>query len=95
MIPEYLTYLRVNQPAYWNINDEVLQLASVQISVLKRTAPQDALYLATAHRVDSKAAVFRYVCRYLHAQRQPVNGLDEDNAVERLAAYAELPWSRP
>jgi hypothetical protein len=94
MVPEYLTYLRTNQPAYWNIDDSSLRMASTQTSVLKRTAPQDALYLVSAHRGDSKAAVLKFVQHYLAAQGQPVDGLDEDNAVERLAAYAELPWSR-
>jgi hypothetical protein len=95
MVPEYLTYLRINQPAYWNINDVVLREASARTSVLRRTAPQDALYLVTADRGDGKASVLDFVQKYFTAQGQPVDGLDEDNAVERLAAYAELPWSRP
>jgi len=90
--PEYLTYLRIEQPAYWNINAAAQE---VQTLVLSRTAPLDALYLAAAHRGDSKAAVVKFVQKYLTAQGQPVDGLGADNAVERLAAYAELPWSRP
>lgn len=95
IVPEYLTYLRANQADYLNINDAVLRATSVRASVLSRTAPQDALYLVTAYRGDSKAVAFRFVQKYLAAQRQSVDGLGDDNAVERLAAYAELPWSRP
>jgi hypothetical protein len=95
LVPEYATYLRMNQPVYWNINDAVLQAASALTSVLRRTAPQDALYLVTAHQGDSKAAVVGFVQKYFTAQGQPDDDLGEDNAVERLAAYAELPWSRP
>jgi hypothetical protein len=95
IVPEYLTYLRMNQPAYWNINDAALRSASALTSVLRRTAPQDALYLVMALQGHSKAVVLEFVQKYLTAQGQPIDGLGEDNAVERLAAYAELPWSRP
>jgi hypothetical protein len=95
MAPEYLTYLRMNRPGYWNINDKVLKMASVQTSVLRRTAPQDASYLVTAYRGSNMALLLEFAQEYLAAQGQPVNGVDVYNVVERLAAYAELPWSRP
>jgi hypothetical protein len=99
--PSFLTYLRVERPSYWNIGDTVLHSLSRCVkATLSRVAPEDALYVVTAHRPepepsDTESPVLGFVGAYLVAHGQPTDELTEDNAFETLARYAELPWSRP
>lgn len=96
--PSFLTYLRIDRPSYWNIGDVFLYtLAESLPYTLSRIEPVDALYVVTAHSSDGshdedvEGPVLSFVRAYLEARGQPIDDLGEDNAVETLAHYAELP----
>jgi hypothetical protein len=96
--PEFLTYLRDERPSYWRDHDGLLNLLFRQTALfLSQIAPMDALYLAQrvtpADDRDDRLSIF--MRNYLAAQAQPIDGLHDAELMERLTAYAEVPWERP
>lgn len=98
MVPDYLTYLRTIRPACWKLDYRALSALRAAPALLRRTAPEDALYVVTECRSDparNDGQELAFVSSYLKAHEQPVNTLTGYNAVERLREYARQPWTRP
>ncbi|GAA0584774.1 hypothetical protein HPO96_10035 [Kribbella sandramycini] len=83
--PEFVTYLRLERPAYW-LNSPITLSAFDQLprSVLRDIAPLDALFLAETFSWDDE----KFVSRYLVTHERITVGQDVTDLLPVLRHYA-------